>query len=84
MSSEIFDIPCKFCGNKGVRYKARKMCSRCYYQESKLKKAFNLGFPDGFILEDYLKQKPRFITKTDYVKTEVYEYLKRVNGQINR
>ena len=81
MATKIFDIPCKFCGNKGVRYKTREMCGGCYYQERKLKKVFNSVFPEGFALENYLKQRSKYITKTDYVKAEVYEYLERVNEQ---
>jgi len=81
MLTKIFDIYCKFCGNKGVRYKTREMCNSCYYQERKLKKVFNEKFPDGFVLENYLKQKSRYITKTDYIKIDVYDYLKRINEQ---
>lgn len=67
---------CAICDNEKTHYRGYKLCQQCYYRKRKVRIAFNSNYPDGFDMDNYLREKAKkpYITKTDYIKTEVYEF----------
>lgn len=70
-------LKCLICGSSKMTHRNYKMCSQCHYRKRKVQTAFNGVYPDGFDLESYLKEKAKkpYITKSDYIKIEVYEFI---------
>ncbi|HEY9701451.1 MAG TPA: hypothetical protein V6C58_03355 [Allocoleopsis sp.] len=70
-------LKCSICGSGKMTYRDYKLCSQCYYRKRKVQTAFDGVYPDGFDLESYLKEKAKkpYITKSDYIKVEVYEFI---------